>query len=89
MSKAINTPNAGMQSQRKALWTAAAIILAVALHPAGANAQGGAAPRDPQIVGIVEAADEIDINYAKLALSKAKDKGVKDFAQQMKTSRSR
>jgi putative membrane protein len=77
-----------MQSQRKALWTAAAIILAVALHPAGANAQGGTAPTDPQIVGIVETADEIDINYAKLALSKAKDKGLKDFAQQMITDHS-
>src|SRR6516162_7428366 len=63
----------------------AAIICAVALHPAKANAQGTAAPTDPQIVGIVETADDIDINYAKLALSKAKDKRVRDFAQQMIT----
>jgi putative membrane protein len=39
-------------------------------------------------VGIVEAADDIDINYAKLALSKAKDKQFKDFAQQMITDHS-
>jgi putative membrane protein len=77
-----------MQSQRKALWTVAAIIFAVALHPARTNAQGGGAPPDPQIVGIVEAADQIDINYAKLAMSKAKDKQVKDFAQQMITDHS-
>ena len=66
----------------------AAIICAVALHPAKANAQGTAAPTDPQIVGIVETADDIDINYAKLALSKAKDKRVRDFAQQMITDHS-
>jgi putative membrane protein len=80
--------NTGIQSGRKALWTAAAIVLAVALHPARTKAQGGAEPTDPQIVGIVEAADDIDINYAKLALSKAKDKQVKDFAQQMITDHS-
>jgi putative membrane protein len=72
----------------KALGPVAAIICAVALHPARVNAQGGGAPTDSQIVGIVEAADQIDINYAKLALSKAKDKQVKDFAQQMITDHS-
>jgi putative membrane protein len=77
-----------MQSRRKALWAAATIIFAVALHPAKANAQGGGAPTDPQIVGIVEAANQIDIDYAKLAESKAKDKQVKDFAQLMITDHS-
>jgi plastocyanin len=42
----------------KALSAAAAIILVVGLHPASANAQAGGAPTDPQIVGIVEAADQ-------------------------------
>ena len=55
----------------KALSAAAAIIFAVGLHPASANAQAGGAPTDPQIVGIVEAADQIDIDYDKLAESKA------------------
>jgi putative membrane protein len=72
----------------KALSAAAAIILVVGLHPASANAQAGGAPTDPQIVGIVEAADQIDIDYAKLAESKAKHKQVKDFAQQMITDHS-
>ena len=72
----------------KALSAAAAIIFAVGLHPASANAQAGGAPTDPQIVGIVEAADQIDIDYAKLAQSKAKHKQVKDFAQQMITDHS-
>jgi putative membrane protein len=80
--------NTGIQNQRKALWAVATIAFAVALHPARANAQGGGAPTDPQIVGIVEAANQIDINYAKLAMSKAKDKQVKDFAQLMITDHS-
>ena len=37
---------------------------------------------------MVEVADDIDINYAKLALSKARDKQVKAFAQQMITDHS-
>ena len=81
-------PNTGMQSRRKALWAVATIVVAVALHPTIANARGGGAPTDPQIVGAVEAANQIDINYAKLAKSKAKDKQVKDFAQQMITDHS-
>jgi putative membrane protein len=82
-------PNTGTQSRRKALWVVATIIVAVALHPAIANARGGGAPTDPQIVGAVEAANQIDINCANLAKSRAKDKQVKDFAQQMITARTR
>jgi predicted outer membrane protein len=80
--------NTGMQSRRKALWAIATIIVAVTLHPAIANARGGGAPTDPQIVGAVEAATQIDINYAELAKSKAKDNRVKDFAQQIITDQS-
>jgi len=80
--------NIGTQSQYKSLWTAAAIIFALAMHPARANAQGGGAPSDPQIVGIVVAADQIDIDYAKLAMSKTKNKQIRDFAQQMITDHS-
>ena len=39
-------------------------------------------------MGIVIAADEIDIHYAKLAMSKAKDQQVRDFALQMITDHS-
>lgn len=79
--------NTRTQSQSKSLWAAAAIMFALALHPARANAQG-TAPTDPQIVGIVVAADNIDIDYAKLAISKTKNKQVIDFAQQMITDHS-
>jgi len=71
--------------QSKVLSAAVAIAFAVALLPTGTKAQSGGAPTDPQIVGIVTAADQIDINYAKLALSKTKNREVRDFAQQMIT----
>ena len=87
MSKEMGMSNTGLQSRRTALWAAATFIFALALQPARANAQG-AAPTDPQIVGIVVAADQIDIDYAKLAMSKTKNKQVTDFAQQMITDHS-
>ena len=88
MSKEMSRANTGMQNRRKALWAVAPIIFGVALPTATANGQAGGAPSDPEIVGIVVAADQIDIDYAKLAMSKAKDKQVKDFAQQMITDHS-
>ena len=57
-----------------------AIVAAVTLNT---PAQAQAAPTDPQIVGIVIAANQIDIDYAKSALAKSKTKQVRDFAQQM------
>jgi putative membrane protein len=48
-----------------------------------AQDKGGAAPTDPQIVGVVTAADQIDIDAAKMALKKTKNDKVKQFAQQM------
>ena len=41
------------------------------------------APTDPQIVGIVVAANDIDINSGKLAMTKAHNKQVRDFAHEM------
>jgi len=79
---------ASIWNMRPHLTTIAAVLFATALHPSIMKAQGTAAPTDPQIVGIVETADDIDINYAKLALSKGRDKQVRDFAQQMITDHS-
>jgi putative membrane protein len=45
-------------------------------------------PSDPQIVGIVLAADQIDIDYGKIALAKSKDKKVREFAERMVTDHS-
>jgi putative membrane protein len=53
-----------------------------------ASAAAQTTPTDPQIVGIVIAANQIDIDYAKLALSKTHDSQVRDFAQQMVTDHS-
>jgi len=41
------------------------------------------APTDPQIAGIVQTANQIDINHAKLALKKTSNPQVKEFANQM------
>ena len=60
-------------------------VLGMVSVPSRSKAQE---PSDPQIVGIVIAADDIDINYAKIALKKSKEKGVRDFAQQMVTDHS-
>ena len=57
-----------------------AIVAVVTLNT---PAQAQAAPTDPQIVGIVVAANQIDIDYAKSALAKSKTKQIRDFAQQM------
>src|SRR5215469_2147516 len=87
MWKEVSMSNTKLQSRRKASWAVPAIIIVFALRAVTANAQGGG-PSDPQIVGIVSVADQIDIDYAKLALSKAKDQQVRDFAQQMITDHS-
>lgn len=51
-----------------------------------ANGKGdGTPPSDPQIVGIVVAANQIDIDAGQLAMKKAKSQEVRDFAQQMVT----
>lgn len=42
-------------------------------------------PSDTQIAGIVVTADNLDINYGKIALAKSKDKAVREFAQRMVT----
>src|ERR1051326_4186853 len=47
------------------------------------KSSGGGKITDPQIVGVVTAADQIDIDAAKLALKKTKNDQVKQFAQQM------
>ena len=57
-------------------------IAAIATLSTPAQAQA-TPPTDPQIVEIVEAANKIDIGYAKIALKKSEDKQVRGFAQGM------
>jgi putative membrane protein len=73
-----------MKPVKSAAVLAAVIFIAAAFQPR-AQAQ---APSDPQIVGIVVAANQIDIDQGKLALQKSKNPEVKEFAQQMMTDHS-
>src|SRR3954463_9053790 len=56
--------------------------LVCAIVPFAASAQE-AGPTDPQIAQIVQTANKIDIDQAKLALKKTKNPQVKEFANQM------
>jgi putative membrane protein len=59
-------------------------LACLTLLAAGASGKAdGTPPSDPQIVGIVVAANQIDIDAGKLAVKKAKSQEVRDFAQQM------
>lgn len=60
----------------------AVTAFALAAVPFTAQAQGNP-PTDPQIVQVVQTANQIDIDQAKLALQKTKNQQVKDFANQM------
>ena len=61
----------------------AAFPAVLALLSAVAWAQGG--PSDPQIAGIVVAANQIDIDAGKLAKSRSKNKEIQAFADLMIT----
>ncbi len=76
-------------TQTRILLVAAAAALLTGTLTIGARAAKAAdGPTDPQIVGIVLAADQIDIDYGKIALAKSKNKAVRDFAQRMVTDHS-
>ena len=75
------------QTQTSSILGALALLSAtLTIGPTTARAAGG--PSDPQIVGIVLAADQIDIDYGKIALAKSKNKAVREFAQRMITDHS-
>ena len=62
----------------------ALILTSVALTAsAAAQAADKSAPTDPQIAMIAVVADSVDIDAGKLAVDKAHDKRVKEFAQLM------
>src|SRR5207249_7497525 len=65
--------------------TAAAALLTGTIPIGSVSAQSANGPSDPQIVGIVLAADQIDIDYGKIALAKSKNKAIREFAQRMVT----
>jgi putative membrane protein len=67
-----------MKLARIAAFAAAASFAALAFAQ-------GAGPSDPQIAGIVVAANQIDVDAGKLAKSRSKNKEVQEFAQRMIT----
>jgi putative membrane protein len=58
-------------------------IATLCLLTAPVFAQGAAKPTDPQIAHIAYTAGQLDIEAAKQALEKSKNKEVRDFAQDM------
>jgi putative membrane protein len=58
------------------------LLLSAVFAPAQAQDKG---PSDPQIAGIVVAANQIDVDAGKLAKSRSKNKEVQEFAQRMIT----
>jgi putative membrane protein len=62
-----------------------AVAFAASLFLVTASAQDKGGPSDPQIAGIVVAANQIDIDAGKLAKSRTKNQEVSKFAQQMIT----
>ena len=65
--------------------TAAATLFTTTIIMGSLTAQTMNGLSDPQIVGIVLAADQIDIDYGKIALAKSKNKAIRGFAQRMVT----
>lgn len=61
----------------------AAVFTSAVLLAAGDLKAYAQAPTDPQIAGIVQTANQIDISQAKLALKKSSNPQVKEFANQM------
>ena len=49
------------------------------------KARAADGPNDLQIAGIVVTADNLDIEYGKIALAKSRNKAVREFAQRMVT----
>ena len=62
--------------------TISTLLLSAVFGFAAAQDKG---PSDPQIAGIVVAANQIDVDAGKLAKSRSKSKEVKEFAQRMIT----
>jgi putative membrane protein len=60
-----------------------AVFTSALLLAAGEVKAYAQAPSDPQIAGIVQTANQIDISQAKLALKKTSNPQVKEFANQM------
>lgn len=68
-------------------FTSATALALIIFNNSSINA-ADEAPSDSQIVGIVLAADQIDIDYGKIALAESKDEATRAFAERMVTDHS-
>ncbi|MCC6384931.1 MAG: DUF4142 domain-containing protein [Bacteroidia bacterium] len=59
------------------------MLMGLALMSAGAQAQDSPKLTDPEIASVAVTANQIDVDYGKIALKKATDKNIKNFAQTM------
>ena len=65
------------------LFRIAGALAAMVIATGAASAQGGVKPTDPQIAHIAYTAGQLDIDAAKQALAKSKNKEIRAFAQDM------
>lgn len=72
---------------KKAMAFTAIIACAAIFHPF-AQGQIANAPTDEQIAGVLQAACQVEIGYAQMAMTKSQNKEVRDYAQQMITDHS-
>lgn len=63
-------------------WVAATMVC-TALFSLSASAQDAPKLTDPEIASVAVTANQIDVNYGKIALKKSKNAAVKKFAQTM------
>ena len=77
-----------MKTRRFFTLTATLALAAGTITIGTLTAQPANGPSDVQIVGIVLAADQIDIDYGKIALAKSKNNAIREFAQRMVTDHS-
>jgi putative membrane protein len=72
-----------MEGRKLMMFRVAAVTSAMLLLATGIATAQDSKPTDPQIAHIAYTAGQIDIEAAKLALKKSKNKQVRDFAQDM------
>src|SRR5215469_2272905 len=70
------------------LFKIAGALAAMVIATGAASAQGGAKPTDPQIAHIAYPVGQIDVDAAKQALAKSKNKEIRAFAQDMERDHS-
>ncbi|MCK9481087.1 MAG: DUF4142 domain-containing protein [Bacteroidia bacterium] len=72
-----------MKNLRKFSVLASTMLFATFIMPLNGSAQNAPKVSDPQIASIAVTANQIDVDYGKIALKKSKNESVRRFAQTM------